>query len=106
MLPYILPAVKLFAGWSLGLRGFSLCRLLKTSATAAAPGLTFCSRLAPHGQGNALALKVHFHDLDLYLLGNLDRIRGILHKGIRDLAHMDQTVLMHADIHKAAKGGD
>ena len=57
-----------------------------------------------HGKRNALARHVHFKHRDSHLLMDLHHIIGILHEPVCKLADVNESILMHADIHKSAEG--
>ena len=56
-----------------------------------------------HAQGDAPALQVHLQHPDFYPLVHLDHLVRIPDKAIGQLADVDQTVLVDADVDKGAE---
>ena len=59
-----------------------------------------------HREGDPLAREIHFLNRDLNALADFNDIGGIFDKLIRELADVDEPVLVHADVHKGSEGGD
>src|SRR5690606_34576517 len=59
-----------------------------------------------HGERDAVALHVDLHHAHLHDVAGLHHLMRVLHKAIRKLGDVHQTVLMDTDIHERAKGGD
>ena len=59
-----------------------------------------------HGERDAVALEIDLHDGDMDFLADLDDFRGVADEVIGELADVDEPVLMDADIHERAEGGD
>ena len=62
--------------------------------------------LGLEGEGDALARQVDLHDGGLDFLADLEEFSGVLHEVVADLADVDQSVLMDADVDEGAEGGD
>ena len=58
------------------------------------------------GESDALGFKVSAEDLDLNDLTSFDGLRRLLDKAVGELANVDQTVLVDADVHEGPKLGD
>ena len=59
-----------------------------------------------HRQGNATAREINRLHRDRHLLPNLHDVIRVFHKPVSELTHMDQAVLMYADVDKGAKCND
>src|SRR5262249_39570324 len=57
-------------------------------------------------QRDALANEVDLDDAHLDLVAYFHHFIRILHETIRELAHMDEAVLVHADVDEGAERGD
>lgn len=59
-----------------------------------------------HGQGNALFAGIHAQHLDAHDVAHLEQLARVLDEFIADLGHMDEAVLMHAEIDKGTEVDD
>ena len=59
-----------------------------------------------HGEGDAAATEVDLKHFDAYMLVEVNHLRGIVDTTVGQLADVDKTVLMHADVDKSPEGGD
>ena len=59
-----------------------------------------------HREGNASGFQVDLEDFDLNDLTGFDGLRRLLDKAVGELADVDQTVLVDANIHEGPKLGD
>ena len=73
---------------------------------AAPPRFPAFFPILAHRQGNALAGDVHVEHGDEHFLMHFDDFVGIAHEAVRQLADVDEPVLMHADVHKRAERCD
>ena len=62
--------------------------------------------LGAHAQGDALAGGIDLKHGDEHALMDLDHLCGVLDELVRQLADMDQPVLVHADVHEGSEGCD
>ncbi len=69
-------------------------------------GLLAGLALGQHGREAELAAGVDLLELDLDLLAHLHNIGGAFHELVAELADVDEAVLVDADVHKRAEGGD
>ena len=59
-----------------------------------------------HGQADALAHRVDLQHLHLDDVAGLHHLAGIVDELVRQLAHVHQAVLVHAQVDEGAEGGD
>ena len=57
-------------------------------------------------QGDALAARVHLHHAHLHHVARLHHLARVLHEAVGQHRDVHQPVLVHADIHEGAEGGD
>lgn len=66
----------------------------------------FHVRFRFHREPDAIAFEIDLHDRDLDFLSDLDDFRGILDEMVGELADVDESVLVNADIDKSTEGRD
>jgi hypothetical protein len=59
-----------------------------------------------HGKSNAFSFSIGAEDLDLDDLACFDGLGRLLDETVGELADVDQTVLMHADVDEGSELGD
>jgi hypothetical protein len=57
-----------------------------------------------HREGNAFSGQVHFRHGDHDFLLHLDHLSRIFDETVAELADVDQSILVNADVHKGAEG--
>src|SRR6185312_5042423 len=58
-----------------------------------------------HRQADAPAFDVHLHDLDLHDVAGLRDLARVADELVRELAHVHQPILVHAQVHEGAERG-
>ncbi len=62
--------------------------------------------LALHGECDAFALQIDFHHGDLHALLHFHNVCRVFHKVVRELADVDEAVLVDADVYERAERRD
>ena len=68
--------------------------------------LKMFSRRRFHGQRDSASVNIDIDDRHHDVLVNLDEIRRILHEPVRQLANVNQAILVYSNIYTSSECGD